>query len=57
MERFNLWVVLGFVLVEEMDSAAAWAPPGLGEYVRECGLMVAAELVGAVAGRDSTSIE
>ncbi len=43
MERFHLVVVLGFVVVEEMDSAATWRPPP--DYVRVCGLMVAAEVV------------
>ncbi|KXZ44340.1 hypothetical protein GPECTOR_69g433 [Gonium pectorale] len=43
VERFHLVVVLSFVVVEEMDSAASWAPPP--DYLRVCGLMAAAELV------------
>ncbi|GIL45560.1 hypothetical protein Vafri_2760 [Volvox africanus] len=43
VERFHLLVVLSFVVVEEMDSAASWSPPH--DYLRVCGLMVAAEVV------------
>jgi len=43
VERFNLLVMLSFVVVEEMDSAASWSPPP--DYLRVCGLMVAAEVV------------
>ncbi|GLC34595.1 hypothetical protein PLESTB_001244300 [Pleodorina starrii] len=43
VERFHLLVVLSFVVVEEMDSAASWSPPP--DYLRVCGLMVAAEVV------------
>ncbi|PNW86543.1 hypothetical protein CHLRE_02g091000v5 [Chlamydomonas reinhardtii] len=42
VERFHLWVVLAFVVVEEMDSSSSWAPPP--DYLRVCGLMLAAEV-------------